>query len=156
MKATALLKQQHKEVSALFKEAEGSADGRTRRRLMQDIAKHLEVHTTIEEEIFYPALEEAATQEKTCDMLREAFEEHHVVKLVLAELPTVDPAADTFKAKMVVLKELVEHHVEEEHDEMFPWAEKHLEKDDLDALGARMEERAASLLGEAPKARKRA
>jgi hypothetical protein len=156
MKATALLKQQHKDVAALFKEAERSADGRTRRRLVEDIAKNLEMHTAIEEEIFYPALERAASQQKARDMMLEALEEHHVVKLVLGELPSVDPQADDFKAKIVVLKELVEHHVCEEHDEMFPWAEKHLEKDELDDLGRRLAERAEELLGEAPKARKRA
>jgi hypothetical protein len=156
MKATALLRQQHKEVASLFKEAERSTDDRARRRLVEEIAKNLEMHTAIEEEIFYPALQQAATQQKACEMMFEAFEEHHVVRLVLGELPHVDPGAENFKAKLIVLKELVEHHVEEEHEEMFPWAEKHLEKDELDALGMRLEQRAAEMLGEAPRARKRA
>jgi hemerythrin-like domain-containing protein len=59
-------------------------------------------------------------------MIGEAFEEHHVVKLVMGELPELDPAADNFEHKMTVLKELVEHHVEEEEKEMFPMAEKKL------------------------------
>jgi hemerythrin-like domain-containing protein len=59
-------------------------------------------------------------------MIGEAYEEHHVVKLVLAELPEVDPNAESFEAKMTVLKELVAHHVEEEEEEMFPMAERRL------------------------------
>jgi hypothetical protein len=71
-------------------------------------------------------------------MIGEAYEEHHVVKLVLAELPTVDPGADNFEAKMTVLKELVGHHVEEEEDEMFPMAERKLGNDRSSELAEEM------------------
>lgn len=144
LKATDFLKKQHKVVMKLFKEVENSEDPRARRRLMADIAAHLKVHTTIEEEIFYPAVSEIGT-DKAEEMILEAVEEHHVVDLVLAELPTVDPAADTFEAKMTVLRELIEHHVEEEQDELFPMAEKKLGRERIDELGEELERRADAL-----------
>jgi len=125
MKATALLKRQHREVEKLFSAALKSENARTRRKATEEIIQALEHHTRIEEDVFYPAVREIGTK-KAEDMIGEAYEEHHVVKLVLAELPNVDPSADNFEAKMTVLKELVGHHVEEEEDEMFPMAERKL------------------------------
>jgi hemerythrin-like domain-containing protein len=148
MKATDFLKKQHREVMKLFKEVEKTEAPRERKRLMTDIASHLKVHTTIEEEIFYPAVKEIGT-EKAEEMMLEAVEEHHVVDLVLEELPQVDPAADTFEAKMTVLKELIEHHVEEEQDEIFPMAERKLGKERISELGERLEERAGALEAQA-------
>src|SRR4029453_2949700 len=105
-----------------------------RRKATEEIIQALEHHTKIEEEVFYPAVREIGTK-KAEDMIGEAYEEHHVVKLVLAELPSVDPKAANFEAKMTVLKELVGHHVKEEEDEMFPMAEKKLGEDQSSALG---------------------
>ena len=139
MKATDLLKKQHKEVKALFKKVGSTENARERRRLMNDIATALEGHTTIEEEMFYPAVRGLETQ-KAEEMVLEAYEEHHVVKLVLAELPQVDPEDERFEAKMTVLSELVEHHADEEEKEMFKLAQK-LGKDELESLGEQMEER---------------
>ena len=144
MKATDLLKKQHKEVKALFKKVENTENGRERRRLMDEIATALEGHTTIEEEIFYPAVRGLETQ-KAEEMVMEAFEEHHVVKLVLAELPQVDPEDERFEAKMTVLSELVEHHADEEEKEMFPEAKKQLSEDVRNELGTRMETRKEEL-----------
>jgi hemerythrin superfamily protein len=139
MKATDLLKKQHREVKALFKKVEGTDNPRTRRELMQEITSSLEGHTLIEEEIFYPAVRGLETQ-KAEEMILEAYEEHHVVKLVLGELPRVNPEDERFEAKMTVLSELVQHHVEEEEKEMFKLAQK-LGKDELTSLGEQMEER---------------
>jgi Hemerythrin HHE cation binding domain len=139
MKATDLLKKQHKEVKGLFKKIEGTEDARQRRRLLDEIARSLEGHTVIEEEIFYPAVRGLATR-KAEEMVLEAYEEHHVVKLVLAEMPRVNPEDERFEAKMTVLSELVEHHAEEEEKEMFKLAQK-LGKDELEALGEQMAER---------------
>ena len=139
MKATDLLKKQHKEVKALFKKVEGTENARQRRQLLNEISQSLEGHTLIEEEIFYPAVRGLET-EKAEEMVLEAYEEHHVVKLVLAELPRVNPEDERFEAKMTVLSELVEHHADEEEKEMFKAAQK-LGKDELDSLGAQMEER---------------
>jgi hemerythrin superfamily protein len=146
MKATDLLKKQHKEVKALFKKIENTENARERRRLMSEIATALEGHTVIEEEMFYPAVRGLETQ-KAEEMVMEAFEEHHVVKLVLAELPQVDPEDERFEAKMTVLSELVEHHADEEEKEMFKLANK-LGKAELDALGEQMEQRFEAVAGQ--------
>jgi hemerythrin superfamily protein len=139
MKATDLLKKQHKEVKTLFKKMQGADNARMRRQLMNEIARNLEGHALIEEEIFYPAVRGLETQ-KAEEMILEAYEEHHVVKLILAELPRVNPEDERFEARMTVLSELVEHHVEEEEKEVFKLAQK-LGKDELEALGEQMEER---------------
>jgi len=118
---------------------EGTENARQRRQLLNEISQSLEGHTLIEEEIFYPAVRGLQTQ-KAEEMVLEAYEEHHVVKLVLAELPRVNPEDERFEAKMTVLAELVEHHADEEEKEMFKTAEK-LGKDELQSLGAQMEER---------------
>lgn len=155
MKATEFLKKQHREVFALFEQATGSDDAVERRRLLKQIADDLRIHTTIEEEILYPAVRELGTQ-KAEEMILEAVEEHHVVDLVLAELPEVDPAAETFEAKLTVLRELVKHHVEEEHDELFPMAEKRLGAGSMAELGERLEKRTEELGGRARAKRARA
>jgi len=141
MKATELLKKQHREVKTLFKKVESTENPNKRRSLMEEIAEHLKMHTSIEEEIFYPAVKALETK-KAEEMVLEAYEEHHVVDLVLAELPKVDPSADTFAAKMTVLKELVEHHVEEEEEEMFPMAEKKFGLERSKELAAEMQSHA--------------
>ena len=143
MKATDLLKKQHKSVKALFKKVENTEDARRRRQLMEQIANELKIHTKIEEEIFYPAVREVGTS-KAEKLVDESFEEHHVVDLVLAELPKVDPEDDRFAAKMTVLSELVEHHADEEEEEMFPMCEKKLGRERLQQLGEQMQQMAES------------
>ena len=145
MKATDLLKEQHKEVKDLFENVLDTEDGEERQTLMDEIVEKLKVHTQIEEEIFYPAIRELG--EKGEKMILEALEEHHVVDLVIAELPTLDPEDDRFEAKMTVLCELVNHHVEEEEKEMFKLAKK-LGADVLERLGERLEARFNELAGE--------
>jgi hemerythrin HHE cation binding domain-containing protein len=139
MKATDLLKKQHREVKTLFKKLEDTDNPRMRRQLMNEVSRSLEGHTLIEEEIFYPAIRGLETR-KAEEMILEAYEEHHVVKLVLAELPRVNPEDERFEAKMTVLSELVQHHVEEEEKEMFKLAQK-LGRNELESLGEQMEER---------------
>ena len=139
--ASTLLKRQHREVEGLFAQVLKAKDARRRRAVMNEIIQQLEAHTTIEEEIFYPGVKEIGTK-KAEDMVLEAYEEHHVVKLVLKELPSVDPGADTFEAKMTVLKELIAHHVAEEDGEMFPMAEKRLGAERSRELAGEMAERA--------------
>ena len=135
MQATALLTKQHREVKALFGEAKKVKSGE-RHRVLDEITDKLEAHMTIEETIFYPAVRELDTK-KTEEMVPEAYEEHHVVKLVLAELPDVDVEDEQFEAKVTVLSELIEHHVEEEETEMFKVAEK-LGAERLADLGSEM------------------
>jgi hypothetical protein len=145
MNATALLKKQHKDVKGLFEEVLEAEDPESRRQLCEQIAQELMVHTKIEEEMFYPAVRELGG--KAEEMILEAFEEHHVVDLVLAELPRVDPEDERFHAKMTVLQELVEHHVKEEEKEMFKLAQK-IGRTELAELGERMEARTEELKGE--------
>ncbi len=136
MKATDLLKKQHREVKALFRSAK-KADPGERRAIMDEIAEQLAHHMEIEEEMFYPAVREIGTK-KAEEMVPEAYEEHHVVKLVLNELPNVDPEDERFEAKMTVLDELIQHHVDEEESEMFKIAQK-LGDQRLKDLGEQME-----------------
>jgi hemerythrin-like domain-containing protein len=147
MKATDLLKKQHRSVEALFKKVDKTENPEQRRRLMEQIAHELKIHTKIEEEIYYPAVREIGT-DKAEEMMDEALEEHHVVDLVLAELPRVDPEDERFAAKMTVLSELIEHHVEEEEDEVFPMSEKKLGKETLNELGERMQRMAEGMGGQ--------
>jgi hemerythrin superfamily protein len=137
VKATDLLKKQHREVKGLFKKVEKTEDARGRKQLLEQITQALELHTRIEEEIFYPAVRGLETR-KAEEMVAEALEEHHVVKLVLKDLPNVDPEDERFEAKMTVLSELVEHHADEEEKEMFKTVER-LGKDALEALAERMQ-----------------
>ncbi len=138
MKATDLLKQQHREVKSLFREAK-KADVGERRGLLDEIEQKLRHHMEIEEGIFYPAVRSLETK-KTDEIVPEAYEEHHVVKLVLDELPDYDVEDERFEAKMTVLEELIEHHVEEEETDMFKAAAR---------LGnARLEELAEEMQGE--------
>ena len=140
MKATDFLRKQHREVLSLMKKALAS-DGGDRRELIDQICESLKMHTMLEEQIFYPAYREVVGTKKGTDMVDEAYQEHHVVDLVIDELPRVDVEDDSFRARITVLKELVEHHVEEEQDEMFPSAEKKLGKDRLEELGEEMQAR---------------
>ena len=136
MKATELLKKQHRSVHGLFVELK-KLDGAEWRKLMDRIGEELAHHMAIEEGIFYPAVRELDTK-RTKEMIPEAFEEHHVLKLVLAEIPRVDPDDERFEAKMTVLEELIEHHVEEEEKEMFKAAAR-LGDERLEELGQQME-----------------
>ncbi len=137
MKATDILKKQHREVKGLFKKMESTENARGRQQLLDEITQALELHTRLEEEIFYPAVRGLETR-KAEEMVAEAFEEHHVVDLVLKDLPNVDPEDERFEAKMTVLSELVEHHADEEEKEMFKAAQR-LGDEELKALGERME-----------------
>lgn len=115
-----LLKEDHRKVKQLFTSFE-EADGRSRQGIAEEALSALEIHSTIEEKLVYPAILKA-TKEK--DMVAEANEEHHVVKFLIKELRKMKASMEGYKAKFTVLSELVKHHVEEEEGEMFPQAEK--------------------------------
>jgi hemerythrin-like domain-containing protein len=136
MNALDLLKQQHEEVSKLFKKFEKLEEGATaeRRELFVMIADRLSAHATIEEQFFYPSIK----TDKTEDIVREAVEEHLAVKRIIADLLEMEPSDENYIAKMTVLKENVEHHVEEEEEELFKMVKKVLNEDQLLALGVQM------------------
>jgi hemerythrin-like domain-containing protein len=144
--AISLLKQDHKNVRQLLKKLESAEEGDERLELFNQIETELKVHTQIEEEIFYPAFHEAAEGEKDEHLYYEAVEEHHVVDMVLPEITDTDENSDEFAAKGKVLKDLVEHHIEEEEGQMFPKARKLLDTSELKDLGRRIEERKQQLM----------
>ena len=135
MDAFELLKADHKKVSGLFDELE-AATGKAKLSVFDQIKTELELHTHIEEAIFYPALEKP---EETHDLTLEAYEEHKTVKTLLAKLSRARTANDEWQAQAKVLRENVEHHVEEEENELFDKADEALSDEEIEALGQRME-----------------
>jgi hemerythrin superfamily protein len=136
MKATELLTQQHREVSRLFKAIEDTDDKNEKKQLFLELASNLVAHDGIERDIFYPACEEALGMD---DQLGEALVEHGTIEFGLYQSNEA-VGKDDFDFKVTVLKELVEHHVEEEEKEFFPKVEKALGEDSLNMLGEEMEE----------------
>jgi hemerythrin superfamily protein len=142
--AIALLKQDHEKVRKLLGSLE-KAKGPRRDKLLGQIDQELKVHTTIEEEIFYPAFHEAAKKKDDEVIVYEAVQEHHMVDVALPETGKGANPAD-LEAKAKVLKELVEHHADEEEKDMFPRARKLMDREELRELGARMAARKKELL----------
>jgi len=130
MNAIDLLKQQHKKTkAALDKASEGKLDAKDSKKAADELVAHM----VIEEHIFYPRIRELMK-----DMVGESFEEHTVARFELARCLTAR-GDEQIKARFTVLKELIEHHVEEEEKEMFPKVQKAVDKDELERLGTRME-----------------
>jgi hemerythrin superfamily protein len=134
MDAFELLKADHKRVAALFDLLE-TASGKSKLDVFKRIKRELELHSQSEEEIFYPAIEKP---EATHDLTLEAYEEHKVVKTLLAELSGAKAADDEWQAKAKVLRENVEHHVKEEENELFDKADDVLSDEEIERLGTRM------------------
>jgi hemerythrin-like domain-containing protein len=134
MDAFELLKADHKKVAELF-ELLDNASGKRKLDVFKRIKSELELHTHIEEAIFYPAIEKP---EPTHDLTLEAYEEHKVVKTLLAELAGARSASDKWQAKAKVLRENVEHHVDEEENELFDKASDALTDEEIEKLGQRM------------------
>jgi len=147
MKATELLKKDHESVKKLFSEFEKAGDRavKSKAALAEKISAELEVHATIEEEIFYPSVKAARSKEAKA-IVAEAYEEHKRVKSLLQKLSKMDADdAPAYSSAMTVLKENVEHHVEEEEGEMFGDAEEYLGDKRLEELGEQLKERKAEL-----------
>jgi len=121
--AVTMLEEDHGRLRRLLSELTNSTDRATTRRveLVREIEQEIKTHAQIEEEIFYPAFKKAAKKEDK-ELFYEATEEHHVVDMVLPALKAANPKSPEFQAKAKVLKDLIEHHAEEEETEMFPKA----------------------------------
>jgi hypothetical protein len=147
MDALTLLKTDHRKMKALLDQLESTTERgvRTREQLFAQIKGELMVHETIEEEIFYPELK---AHPKAKDIVLEAFEEHHVVDLLMGELEALSVGDESWGAKALVMKENVEHHMEEEEGDMFKKAEQVFDAAELDDLGRRMAERKQSAAAE--------
>lgn len=145
--AITLLREDHKKVRELLSQLEDSSQKAVSRRetLLEEIERQLQIHTKIEEQIFYPAFRAAAEKKDDTKLYYEALEEHHVVDLVLPEIKKTDTGADEFAAKAKVLKDLVEHHADEEEKEMFPRAKKLMDREELLRLGEQLAKAKESL-----------
>jgi hemerythrin-like domain-containing protein len=143
--AVEMLKHDHAQVKDLFRQYEAAGDRayQKKQRIAEEVFTELEVHTTLEEELFYPAMKRK-TDQNGKDLVAEAMEEHHVVTTLMEELKGLDPKDERYDAKFKVLMDNVEHHIEEEEGEMFLEAEEML-GDRLERLGTQMQERKQQL-----------
>jgi hemerythrin-like domain-containing protein len=139
MNAFNLLKADHEKVAGILASIEETTERAVKGRdeLFTRLKEELDLHAKIEEEIFYPALE---TAEETRDVTLEAYEEHRLVKQLLAELESEPKDTEEWTAKFTVLKENIEHHVEEEEGEMFKSARQVLSEEEAESLGNQLQE----------------
>jgi iron-sulfur cluster repair protein YtfE (RIC family) len=133
MEGLNLLKQDHRKVEKIIEELLNTTARSVakRRELLQVLKSELQLHEKVEEELFYPKLERGKDKE----MILEAYEEHHLVDNILAELEETAPNDEHFKAKLTVLQENLKHHIKEEETEIFPEARRKLGEKKLEQLG---------------------
>jgi hemerythrin-like domain-containing protein len=138
MNAIELLMQDHKEAASMMDQLETADKGdRSARTVFLQLKEALTLHTQAEEQVFYPALK---NHEETKDMIPESLEEHQEVDQILAEMSSLSPGDDDFMDKLTELRDAVEHHVEEEENEMFPKAEQILGQNRLQEMGSQMQQ----------------
>ena len=136
MNAIDLLTKDHKHLKALLNKTVKAKGDDKREELIEELRSELVAHERMEEEVFYPPLRD---NKKTHDIVLEGYQEHHVADLILDELLELPADSEMWEPKVKVLKENVEHHIEEEEDEMFEKARKVLSDEQLEELGTRME-----------------
>ena len=134
MKATHLLETQHRQVKALLKRLEPG--DRDEQSALEELANRLAAHLTVEQDIFYPAVRRVAAE-----LVDESYEEHALVEVALKRLLTTAPEEDAFQARLRALEDVIERHVQEEEDELFPQVEAALDSETLEQLGRSMQER---------------
>jgi iron-sulfur cluster repair protein YtfE (RIC family) len=151
-----LLRADHDTVESLFEKVKANEDGNNT-ATFKKIKEELDVHAHIEEAIFYPHLLDNGDKELK-KIVREGIEEHGQVKDLLVELSELPGDSPTFKAKITVLMENVEHHVEEEEDEMFPMVEDQIPAETLERIGNLMygEKLKVKKMGGPPEAKRKA
>ncbi len=144
MDALELLKTDHDRMKELLTRGEETTERaeKARTELFATIKRELTIHEQIEEEIFYPALRD---HPKARDIVLEGYEEHHVVDTLMGEMSGLAVTDETWQAKMAVMKENIEHHIEEDEGEMFEKAQQILDAAELEALGDRMRARKGEL-----------
>lgn len=143
-----VLKKDHEVVRKMLDELAETSNRASKKRheLLEKVSKELEIHTRVEEEILYPAMKEAGGKQEINRMYFEAIEEHRAVeKLVIPDLEKTEVETDQFAGRVKVLKELVEHHVDEEESEMFPKIQAMFSKDELSELGQKVLDRRQQL-----------
>jgi hemerythrin superfamily protein len=147
MDAITLLKKQHAEVKSLFAQFRKTDDPDKQQKLFDQIADNLAAHCEIEEKIFYPSV----FLDDTEGQLKEAVEEHLSAKRVIADLLGMEPSDTQFAAKVKVLSDLIDHHVMEEQNELFPTVREEVGAKELKALGGQMETMFDNLLKANPR-----
>lgn len=143
MDALNILKKQHREVEALFKKVLQAEEPGERMSLFKQIDRGLRLHAIIEEEIFYPEIKRRVERSEERLEVAEAYEEHGLVKTTIESLEKLDPGTEQYQAKLAVLGDLVQHHVDEEESTTFKMAHRLFEKAELEEMGSRLEEAAA-------------
>lgn len=142
MNALELIQRDHQQLRKLFDEALESTEPDARASLLHGIRAELMAHEQMEQDVFYPELR--AANQKAKEIVLEGYEEHHIIDVILDELMEVPEEADHWKAKLKVLRENLDHHMEEEEGEMFKRARQCLSKEALDEIGAKMEQAKAA------------
>jgi hemerythrin-like domain-containing protein len=138
MDAISLLTNEHKVVKEILnKLISNDSEEKERDRLFVTLTENLNNHEIIEEKVFYPSLKD---HEETRELILEAIEEHHVADKIVAEMEKLKETGEKWMAKLTVLKENLEHHIQEEEQELFPKAKRILNQDTLDKLGDEMEQ----------------
>jgi hemerythrin superfamily protein len=149
MNVIELLKKDHRNVSELFAAYETAKDDGeegSRQEIAREICLELTAHAKVEEELFYPAVDaKSSGDEDTQEKVKEADEEHRLVKALVGEIQDMDEDDDNFDAKVKVLKDVVDHHVEEEEGELMPKAKKLLTPAELEEMGTEAEARKEKL-----------
>jgi hemerythrin superfamily protein len=152
--AIALLKADHKAVKGLFHDAEALSERATTqlKKIGDRICDELTVHAEVEETIFYPAVKQRAGRgrKEERELVLESYEEHDLVKKLVEEMRGIDATDETYRAKMNVLRELVETHVREEERELFPSVKEMMDEDELTELGGEIVEKKSQLHAEMP------
>jgi hemerythrin-like domain-containing protein len=141
MDAIKLLEEQHELVETLFDQACAAKTANARADLFAQIGDALAIHSALEEKLFYPAV----VSQKTNAFLFEAVEEHLAAKRLIADLLGLSPSDEHYRAKIVVLREEIRHHIREERKELFPKARRLLDKEQLEQLGSEMQAMATNL-----------
>lgn len=154
MNAIEMLNKDHEILKALLEELSSTTERATKKRsdLLARIHHELQIHTTLEEQILYPAIKQVGGKEEE-KLYYEAKEEHRVVdSLVLPDLLHTEPGTVEFAGRVKVMKELIEHHIEEEEGDLFPRAKKLLGKAVLEELGMAMQAHKKTLRADQPAA----
>jgi hemerythrin-like domain-containing protein len=136
MNGLELLKEDHRKAQGLFKQVRVTENERQHKQLYKKIKTEVETHTYIEEKVLYPTLKK---YEEFREMAFEAIEEHLQVKTLLRDIDRLSDGSERFEAKLMVLVENVEHHIEKEEGEMFTQVERRFSEEQLEELGRALE-----------------
>lgn len=149
MKATALLHQDHEKVNQLFQEFEQSPAKNKKKEIFEAIKTELELHSQVEEEIFYPAVRQAkGGGGNTEDLIIEGMQEHQGIDFMIEEISEMSPDDELYVVKVAELKDAVVHHVEEEETKVFQEAQRYFSNEVLEELGNEMQQRKQSIQAE--------